>query len=155
MQVSEVVRVSNVVAGFEADNYSIQQPDDDLSNNVVEAVITVIEESGVEDGDGDGVNDNNDNCPSDSNADQRDTDGDDEGDACDNDDDGDEDDEETGGGGAPERRYEWTRYEVHRELARRVRDTACVKRVYARAVPTRYGRPRYGRISFGSYRGRP
>ena len=84
------VRVSNVVAGFEADNYSIQQPDDDLSNNVVEAVITVIEESGVEDGDGDGVNDNNDNCPSDSNADQRDTDGDDEGDACDNDDDGDE-----------------------------------------------------------------
>ena len=29
--------------------------------------------------------------------------------------------QETGGGGVPERRYEWTGYEVHREPARRVR----------------------------------
>ena len=84
-------RVTHVVAGFEAANYSIQQPDDDISNNVLEAVVTIIEGNGSgDDADNDGVNDGTDNCPSISNPEQVDADGDGNGDACDSDDDNDD-----------------------------------------------------------------
>ena len=84
------VRISSAVVGFANTDYSLQQPDDALANNIAENVLTVAASAGGNDADGDGVLDPADNCPAVANANQTDTDNDDEGDACDTDDDGDD-----------------------------------------------------------------
>ena len=87
------VRFTSTVAAFENADYTLQQADDQWSNNVVDEVVTVSEGAGggITDSDNDGEPDSTDNCPNSANANQTDTDNDDEGDACDTDDDGDED----------------------------------------------------------------
>ena len=85
------VRFTSTVAAFENADYTLQQADDQWSNNVVDEVVTVSEGSGgITDSDNDGEPDSTDNCPNTANANQTDTDNDDEGDACDTDDDNDE-----------------------------------------------------------------
>ena len=85
------VRFTSSVAGFENADYSLQQPDDIWSNNIIDEVIAVGEGggSGPIDSDEDGVVDGEDNCPLVANAIQLDTDEDGVGDACDDDDDND------------------------------------------------------------------
>ena len=86
------VRFTSTVAAFENADYTLQQADDQWSNNVVDEVVTVSEGAGggITDSDNDGEPDSTDNCPNTANANQTDTDNDDEGDACDTDDDGDD-----------------------------------------------------------------
>jgi len=86
------VRFTSTVAAFENADYTLQQADDQWSNNVVDEVVTVSEGAGggITDSDNDGEPDSTDNCPNSANANQTDTDNDDEGDACDTDDDGDD-----------------------------------------------------------------
>ncbi len=86
------VRFTSTVAAFENADYTLQQADDQWSNNVVDEVVTVSEGAGggITDSDNDGEPDSTDNCPNTANANQTDTDNDDEGDACDTDDDNDE-----------------------------------------------------------------
>jgi hypothetical protein len=86
------VRFTSTVAAFENPDYTLQQADDQWSNNVVDEVVTISEGSGggISDSDNDGEPDSTDNCPNTANANQTDTDNDDEGDACDKDDDGDD-----------------------------------------------------------------
>ena len=86
------VRFTSTVAAFENADYTLQQADDQWSNNVVDEVVTVSEGAGggITDSDNDGEPDSTDNCRNTANANQTDTDNDDEGDACDTDDDNDE-----------------------------------------------------------------
>jgi len=86
------VRFTSTVAAFENADYTLQQADDQWSNNVVDEVVTVSEGAGggITDSDNDGEPDSTDNCPNSANANQTDTDNDNEGDACDTDDDGDD-----------------------------------------------------------------